>query len=332
MGPGGLLGLLKQAFKDWGEDKASRLGAALAYYTIFSIGPLLVVVIAIAGFVFGAEAASGQIVGTIGGVVGESGATMIQEMVKSANKPGAGTIASVIGLVTLLLGAAGLFGQLKDALNTIWEVKPKPGLGIMGMLKKNVLSFGMVVGTGFLLLASLVVNAALAALGDFLVDKLPGGPLLWQIVNYAISFAVVTLLFALIFKVLPDVNIPWGIVWVGAAVTALLFVVGQVALGFYFGISDPGSAFGAAGSLVIILVWIYYSAQILFFGAEITQATASLRNAPVTPSKDAMWLTEEARAQQGMSSDNKGCKKRKEQEKQSREIKRSPWFGWSKGI
>ena len=224
MGTGGLFGLLKQAFKDWGEDKASRLGAALAYYTIFSIGPLLVVVIAIAGFVFGEEAASGQIVGTIEGVVGESGALMIEEMVKSANKPGASTIAAIIGFVTLLLGAAGLFGQLKDALNTIWEVQPKPGLGIMGALKKNVLSFGMVVGTGFLLLASLVINAALAALGDFLDDKLPGGPLVWQIVNYAISLAVVTLLFALIFKVLPDVNIPWGIVWVGATVTALLFV------------------------------------------------------------------------------------------------------------
>jgi len=326
MGKGGLLGLLKEAFKDWGEDKASRLWAALAYYTIFSIGPLLVVVIAIAGFVFGDEAASGQIVGTIGGVVGESGALMVEEMVKSANKPGAGIIASTIGFATLLLGAAGLFGQLKDALNTIWEVKPRPGLGIIGALKKNVLSFGMVVGTGFLLLASLVVNAAIAALGDFLVDKLPGGPLLWQIVNYVISLAVVTLLFALIFKVLPDVNIPWGIVWVGAAITALLFVVGQVALGFYFGISDPGSAFGAAGSLVLILVWIYYSAQILFFGAEITQANARRRNAPVTPSKDAMWLTDEARAQQGMSSDNKGGTARKLRGKRPGEVRKSPWF------
>jgi len=328
MGTKGLFGLLKDSFKEWGEDKASRLGAALAYYTIFSIGPLLVVVIAIAGFVFGEEAASGQIVDTIGGVVGESGATMIQEMVKSANKPGAGTIAGVIGLLTLLLGAAGLFGQLKDALNTIWGVQPKPGLGIMGMLRKNVLSFGMVVGTGFLLLASLVVNAALAALADFLVDKLPGGPLLWQIVNYAISLGVVTLLFALIFKVLPDVNIPWGIVWVGAAVTAFLFVVGQVALGFYFGISDPGSAFGAAGSLVIILVWIYYSAQILFFGAEITQVNSRLRGEPITPSKDAEWITGEARAQQGMRSDIKGSRAGKSRRDQPGEIKASPWFGW----
>ena len=330
MGASGLLGLLKEAFKDWGEDKASRLGAALAYYTIFSIGPLLVVVIAIAGFVFGDEAASGQIVGTIGGVVGENGASMIQEMVKSANKPGAGTIASIIGFATLLLGAAGLFGQLKDALNTIWEVQPRPGLGIIGALKKNVLSFGMVVGTGFLLLASLVVNAALAALGDFLVDKLPGGPLVWQIVNYLISLGVVTLLFALIFKVLPDVNIPWGIVWVGAAVTAFLFVVGQVALGFYFGISDPGSAFGAAGSLVIILVWIYYSAQILFFGAEITQANARLRGAPVTPSKDAVWLNAEARTQQGLRSDNKGGKQDARKAKEPGKAKRSPWFSWSR--
>lgn len=324
MGVKDIFGLLKDAFKDWGEDKATRLGAALAYYTIFSIGPLLVVAIAVAGFVFGEEAASGQIVGTIGGVVGESGATMIQEMVKSASKPGAGIIATVIGLATLLLGASGLFGQLKDALNTIWEVQPKPGLGFIGALKKNFLSFGMVVGTGFLLMVSLVLSAALAAVGDLLEGTLPGGPLLWQVLNYIISFGVVTLLFAIIFKVLPDVKIPWKNVWIGAAVTSLLFVIGQIVLGFYFGISDPGSAFGAAGSLVLILVWIYYSALILFFGAEITQVYAAKHGSPVEPSEDAEWITEEARAQQGMKSGGKG---KTERSKRAPEPRRpSPWF------
>jgi membrane protein len=318
-----LFGLLKDAFKEWSEDKASRLGAALAYYTIFSIGPLLVVVIAIAGEVFGDEAARGQIKSTIQGVVGPSGADMIEGMIKSANQPGVGSIAAVIGTVTLLLGAAGLFGQLKDALNTIWEVMPKPGGGIMGAIKNNFLSFTMVLGTGFLLMVSLVVNAVLAALGEFLSDTLPGGPLLWQILNYVISLLVLTLMFAMIFKVLPDVKMPWSNVWIGALFTAVLFVLGQIGLGFYFGISEPGSAFGAAGSLVLILVWIYYSAQILFFGAELTQVYAKQRGSPVTPSDNAMWITEEARAQQGMA----GGDARKQRRARPPQLRKpSPWF------
>lgn len=318
-----LFGLLRDAFKEWSEDKASRLGAALAYYTIFSIGPLLVVVIAIAGQVFGEEAAQGRIVGAIQDVVGEGGADMIQGMIKSANQPGAGIVAGSIGTITLLLGAAGLFGQLKDALNTIWEVMPKPGGGIIGAVKKNFLSFAMVLGTGFLLMVSLVVNAALAALGDFLSDTLPGGPLLWQVLNYGISLGVLTLMFAMIFKVLPDVKMPWSNVWIGALFTAVLFVLGQIGLGFYFGLSDPGSAFGVAGSLVLILVWIYYSAQILFFGAELTQVYAKQRGAPVTPSDHAMWITEEARAQQGLA----GGESRKRKHSRPVELRRpSPWF------
>lgn len=318
-----LISLFKDAFKEWGEDKASRLGAALAYYTIFSIGPLLVVIIAIAGRVFGEEAARGQIVGTISGSVGEAGAEMIQSMIRSANEPGAGIVASVLGGATLLLGAAGLFSQLKDALNTIWDVKPKPGMGIMGVIRNNFLSFTMVLGTGFMLLVSLVINAALAAVGKQLEDVLPGGPLVWQIVNYVVSLLVITLLFAMIFKLLPDVKMPWHNVWVGALITAVLLVLGQIALGFYFGLSNPGSAFGAAGSLVLILVWIYYSAQILFFGAELTQVYARAHGTPPVPADHATWISEDARARQGLSG---GTARDKASRRASERAAESPWF------
>ena len=267
--------LLKAAFSDWTEDRAPMLGAALAYYTIFSMGPLLVVVISIAGFVLGDAAASGQISSSIRDVLGEEGARTVEGMIASASAPGAGIIATVIGIVTLLLGAMGIFGQLKTALNIIWEAPVKKGGGILGVLRQNLLSFGMVIACGFLLLASLVVNAVLASLGKFINDVLPGGPLLWQIVNYVIGLGVITLLFALIFKFLPDVSIAWSDVWLGAFITALLFMLGQIVLGIYFSIANVGSAFGAAGSLVIILVWIYYSAQLAFLGAEITQVYAN---------------------------------------------------------
>jgi membrane protein len=300
MKPRAIFELLRDAFKDWGEDKAARLGAALAYYTIFSIGPLLVLIIAIAGKVFGEEAARGQIVGTIGSVVGSDAAAFIQEMVKTAGEPASSTIAGIVGTVTLLLGAAGFFGQLKDALNTIWEVQPKPGLGIMGFVKRNLLTFAMVAASGFLLLVSLVINAALAALGDFLEARLLVNAFVWQVVNYAATFGVITLVFAMIYKVLPDVKIPWRNVWVGALITAMLFVLGQVALGFYFGLSNPGTAFGAAGSLVVVLVWIYYSAQILFFGAEVTQVYSYRYGAPVRPDEHAEWVSQEMLAKQGI--------------------------------
>ena len=316
------LDLLKGAFKSWTEDKASRLGAALAYYTIFSIGPLLVVIIAIAGFVFGQSASQGQIVGSIKSVVGDDGARMIQAMVKSASNPTAGIIATVIGGVTLLLGAAGIFGQLKDALNTIWDVKAKAGGGIMSTIKRNFLSFGMLLGTGFLLLVSLVINAALSAVSKFVENTIPGGPLLWQIVNYVVTLGVITLLFAMIYKVLPDADIPWNNVWIGAVATALLFVLGQVVLGIYFSLSNPGSAFGAAGSLVLILVWIYYSAQILFFGAEITDVYSKKHGSPVRPSQHAEWASEEARVAGEALAEKRG----KETREQAKSLRSSPWF------
>ena len=323
MNPKALFELFRDAFKEWGEDKASRLAAALAYYTIFSIGPLLVVIIAIVGRIFGRDAVQGEIVGAIGGVVGNEGATMIQNMIASASDPGGSIIATIIGTATLLLGASGVFGQLKDSLNTIWGVMLKPGASIMATVMRNFLSFTMVLGTGFLLMVSLVINAALAALGDLVKDALPGGPLLWQLLNYGVMLAVITLLFAMIYKVLPDVKIAWSNVWIGALVTALLFLLGQIALGFYFGLSDPGSAFGAAGSLVLILVWIYYSGLILFFGAEITQVYARRHGKSVRPDDNAIWISGEARAQQGLKGD-KGEQQRKREAVTVR--RESPWF------
>ena len=324
MRPKDIFVLLKDTFKAWSEDKASRLGAALAYYAIFAIGPLLLVIIAIVGFVFGEEAAQGQIAGSIGGVVGPDGAETIEGIVENAGNTGTGIVATVVGALLLMMSAAGIFGQLQDALNTIWGVAAKKGGGIVAMLKARGLTFLMVLGMGLILIASLAVNAVLAALGDTLTDVIPGGPLIWQLVNYAVSLAVMVLIFATIFKVLPDVRIGWKDVWVGALVSAVLFILGQIALGFYFGMSDVGSPFGAAGSLVSILVWIYYSAQILFFGAEFTQVYADRYGSSVEPSAHAEFVSSEMRARQGMK--KKRESKRERELRPTAERRPSPWF------
>lgn len=268
------LGLFKQTISEFSQDKVPRLGAALAYYTIFSLAPLLLIVIAIAGLVFGHDAAQNKIFEQLHGVLGANTAAGVQDMVKNAAKPKSGTVATILGVVTLLLGASGVFGQLKDALNTIWDVKPKEGRGIMGMVKDRFLSFAMVFGLGFLLLVSLVIDTAIAAMGKYAGNHLPGGEALWHFVEMAFSFCVISVLMAGIFRLLPDLKIEWRDVWFGAALTSLLFVLGKFALGIYFAKSAVGSSFGAAGSLVLVLLWVYYSAQILLFGAEFTQVYA----------------------------------------------------------
>ncbi|GAB4207341.1 MAG: YihY/virulence factor BrkB family protein [Roseiflexaceae bacterium] len=295
-----ILPLIKGAFSDWNEDKAPRLAAAVAYYTVFSLAPLLVIVIAIAGLVFGEEAARGALSNQIEGLVGSTGAQAIEEMIKGASHRESGIIATVIGIVTLLFGASGLFGQLQDALNTIWEVQPKPGQGIVATLKQRFFSFTMVLGTGFLLLVSLVVSAALAGVVQYFQGFLPGADWIWQVVNFVIGLAVTTLLFALIFKIIPDAEIAWSDVWIGAAATAVLFSVGRLLLGLYLGRSSFGSTYGAAGSFVVLLIWIYYSAQILFLGAEFTQVYANRFGSRVKPSPNAVALTDQDRAQQGI--------------------------------
>ena len=285
-------GLLKETVTEWNEDKVPLWAAALAYYTVFSLAPLLLIAISIAGAFFGEEAARGEIVGQIQGLVGQDGASVIQSMIQNTQKPGSGgTIATVIGVVTLLFGASGVFGQLQDALNTIWEVKPKPGQGVWSFVQSRFLSFAMVLVLGFLLLVSLVLSAVLAAIGNFFGNLLPGYVIVGQAINFVVSFGFITLLFAAIYKFLPDVRVPWKYLWVGAAVTALLFNVGKFLIGLYLGNSGVGSTYGAAGSLVVILLWVFYSAQIILFGAEFTQVYAKYHGVEIEPSKHAVKIT-----------------------------------------
>jgi len=265
--------LFKQTWTEFSDDKAQRLGAALAYYTIFSIAPLLLIAVQIASIVF--RDAQQKITTQMHAVMGASVANSLTDLLASANKhKGGGTVATIIGIVTLILGAAGVFGQLKDALNTIWNVETKPAGGIMGFIKQRFLSMAMVMGVGFLLLVSLLFDTVLSALGGWIGAHIPGGETLLHVVGALVSFALVTLLFAMMFRFLPDTRVEWRDVWLGAAFTSLLFVIGKVALGLYLGKGAVGSAYGAAGSLVVILVWVYWSAQILFFGAEFTQVYA----------------------------------------------------------
>jgi len=293
--------VFKSAFKEFGEDKVLRLSAALAYYSLFSIAPLVIIVVAVAGLVFGTEAVSGQLQGQLRGIVGDNGAQMIESMVGAARKPHQSVVAMIIGVVTLLLGASGVFGQLQDALDTIWEVKPKPGRGIPGMLRDRFLSMAMVLGTGFLLLISMILSAGLMALTGFMGNAFGIAPVLLEVLNNVVSFAVITLLFAMIFKFLPDVNVAWSNVWGGAIFTAALFTVGKYLLGLYLGRAATASAYGAAGSLMVILLWVYYSSVILFFGAEFTQVYAKERGARIVPAKHAMGVTEETRGEEGIS-------------------------------
>jgi membrane protein len=295
----GLWGLLKETVQDWSEDKASRLAAALAYFTIFSLAPLLVIVIAIAGLVFGREAAQNQLSGQIQDLVGQQGAGMIQTMIQNTSKPSTSIIATIIGVITLLLGASGVFGALQDALNTIWEVAPNPKAGLMAMLRNRFVSFGMILVVGFLLLVSLLLTAVLAAVGKFMGGFFPSAVLLGHVINFVVSFGGITLLFALIYKVLPDAKIAWGDVWIGAAVTSLLFTIGRLLIGLYLGRGSVGSAYGAAGSLIVLLVWTYYSAMILFLGAEFTKVYAYKYGSHIEPAENAVPVTQEALAQQG---------------------------------
>ena len=297
-----IFSLLKQTWTEWNEDKAPRLGAAFAYYTIFSLAPLLVVAITIAGFLFFDEkTATAQISGEITKTIGPDASEMIQNMIESAGKnKNSGIFASVASVATLLLGSSALFAQLQDSLNTIWEVAPKPSGGIVRMLIGRVLSFSMVLGVGFLLLISLVLSTAITAGGKMMNDILPMPEMVLQAINYGASFFIITGLFAMIFKILPDAEVKWHDVWVGAAITSLLFAAGRYGLSIYLGRAGVSSTYGAAGSLVLILLWVYYAAQILFFGAEFTQVYANRFGSKVRPSDNAIPLTDDMRATQGM--------------------------------
>jgi len=268
-------GLLKATYLEWNKDKAPRMGAALAYYTIFSLAPLLIIAIAIAGLAFGMQAAQGEITRQIQGLIGPEGARAIQAMLQSAHKPAHGAIASAIGVFALFLGASGVLSEMQDALNTIWRVSPDDTSGVSKLIKARFLSFGMVLGIGFLLLVSLLLSAVLAALAKYVNGILPVPAVLLESLDFLFSLFFITVLFAMIFKLLPRVAVAWTDVWVGAALTSLLFTAGKFAIGFYIGKSVSASAYGAAGSLVIVVAWIYYSALLLYFGAEFTRIYAN---------------------------------------------------------
>jgi membrane protein len=283
--------LIKETIAEWNEDNVPLLAAALAYYTVFSLAPLLLIAIAIAGSIFGEEAARGEIIGQIQGFVGKDGAEAIQAMIENARQPDSGgTVATVVGVVILLFGASGVFGQLQAALNTIWGVKPKPGRNVKNFIQSRFLSFAMVLVIGFLLLVSLLLSAILVAIANYFGNLLPGFVFVAQLLNFSISFGVITLLFASIYKFLPDVKIPWKNLWIGAGVTALLFNFGKYLIGLYLGNSSISSTYGAAGSLVVILIWVYYSAQILLIGAEFTQVYSKYRGRPISPAKHAVLV------------------------------------------
>ena len=264
--------LLKDAVTSWVEDDGGTMGAALAYYTLFSLAPLLVIVIAIAGLIFGPEAAQGQVLRQLEGLIGTEGAAVIQNLLRSASDPERSTGAAIIGSVTFILGATGVFSELQGDLNRIWREplpRKRPG-GLVRLLRNKLLTFGMVLGIGFLMLVSTLVSAALASFGSWIGSLFTAWPVALEIINSVFSFVIITLCFAMIYRFLPRARIGWRDVWLGAAFTALLFTVGKLLIGLYLGSANIGSTYGAAGSLVALLVWVYYSAQIFLLGAEFT--------------------------------------------------------------
>ncbi len=309
-----IIDLLKQVFKEWSEDKASRLAAALAYYTAFSLPPLLVVSIGIASLFTERETVETQLVNQAGSLMGNRGSEAIETILESAESPGGGELLpTIIGVALLLFGASGIFTQLQDAMNTIWNVEPAPNRGIWGLIKNRFLSFTMVLSIGFVLLVSLLLTTLLTSFGDYIGSLVTEAEIVLQILNFVVSIAVYILIFALIFKTIPDVEIAWRDVAIGAVLTAILFKIGEYALGLYFEYSDPTSAFGAAGSIILLLLWVYYSAQILFLGAEFTQVYAREYGSGIRPEEGAVLLTEEAKAKQGIPSDEKVEREKAEQ-------------------
>ncbi|EDX84916.1 YihY family protein [Synechococcus sp. PCC 7335] len=305
MNPSILWSLLKQTVAEWQRDKVSRLAAALAYYTTFALAPILIIAIAIASFLFEQSAVQSRILEQIQSLLGENAAGLIEEMLTSRSTSDGGFWATIISVGLLILGASGLFVQLQDALNTVWNVVARKDEGIWGLVRDRLLSFGMVVAIGFLLMVSLIVSAGLSAVSGMFGELLPGWDLAWQILNTAFSFGVITLLFAMVYKVLPDVRIAWSDVWTGAAITAFLFTIGKALIGLYIGNSSVASAYGAAGSFVVLLLWIYYSSQILLFGAEFTQVYANRFGSNIRPDSHAKFAPDATAEEKGTATADK---------------------------
>ena len=287
-----VVSLLKQTFQEWLQDKAPQLGAALAYYTVFSLAPLILVLLAIVGVVFRDDSAGAwsKMTQQMSYFLDPRAMQVVQDIAQKASQPGKSTIATIIGVALALFGACGVFGQLQDALNTIWGVKAKPARGIRGFLRSRFLSFAMVAGICFLLLVSLAIEALLKGFSHFVQSVLPGGIVIAMAVYLIFDFSIVVLLFAMIFKFLPDVKIQWRDVWIGAVMTAVLFGIGKWLLGYYLGSGAAGSAYGAASSLITLLLWVYYSSQILLFGAEFTQVYAGRSGRALKPSEYAVRI------------------------------------------
>ena len=285
--------LLKQTFSEWLKDKAPQLGAALAYYTVFSLAPLVLLLLAIVGLLFHNDPAGAwkKITEQMSYFLDKSAVEVVQNIAQKASQPNKGLLATTIGVVLALFGASGVFGQLQDALNTIWGVKAKPGAGLGGFLRSRFLSFAMVGGVCFLLLVSLALESMLKGFSSYVQSVLPGGIAVALTVYWIFDLAVVILLFAIIFKFLPDAKIQWRDVWIGAAMTAIFFAIGKWALGLYLGSGSAASAYGAASSLITLLLWVYYASQILLFGAEFTQVYAGYAGRGVKPDKYAVRTT-----------------------------------------
>ncbi len=291
--------LIKSAALSWVDDYAPSMGAALSYYTLFSIAPLLLIVIALAGLVFGPDAARGEILGQLRGLMGEEGARAVQALLESANQPGKGIVATVTGAVFLLIGATTVFVELQNALDRIWRVPvPLKLSGIWSLFRSHLMSVGLILCIGFLLMVSLVTSAALAAVGKWWGPLFAGGELLGHTITFVLDFTMTCVMFALIYKIMPRARIHWTDVWMGAAVTALLFTIGKLLIGLFIGKSGIASIFGAAASLAILLIWVYYSAQIFLMGAEFTWVYAhtfgSLKEQPVPPGKSVPSRAEKA--------------------------------------
>lgn len=292
------LRMSRDTFSNWSEDNGLRLAAALAYYTIFSLAPLLVISIGIAGIAFGQDVARGHIVYQIRNLVGDQSAQAIQVIIENAGKSGGGPVAAIISIAALIFGTTGIFGQLQDALNTVWDVAPKPGRGIAGIIHDRIFSFILVIGLGFFLLLSLVISTGLAAIGAHFEGLLRGYQML-QTANFIISLLAITFIFAAIFKIVPDVDISWKDVFVGAIATSIFFAVGKFLVSIYLGYSAIASVYGVAGSLMVLLLWIFYSANVLLLGAEFTRVYANATGSKVAPKNGAVKVVLERKVLDG---------------------------------
>jgi membrane protein len=288
--------ILKETYASWSAHNIAREGAALAYYTIFSLAPLLIIAVGISGLIIGQKAAQGELQHQLTQIVGPQTAGAVQSMVANTKRTGSGVVATIIGFIVLILGAIGVFSQLQESLDLIWNVQPKTGQGIRGMILTRVWGFLLLLGIGILILISVAISTALSSLNRFIqISALPGGAIWWQVVNNVVSCLILILLFAMIYKLLPDVRMSWKDVWVGALVTAVLFTIGKFLIGLYLGSAGATSGFGAAGSLVLILLWVYYSAQLCLFGACFTAVWAKRFGKAIEPSRNAVWVIHETR-------------------------------------